>query len=246
MIEKYDGKKKIIIFTGAGISAESGISTFRDADGLWEEYKIEDVCNQDTWKKNFDLVHMFYNQRRIQLKDVQPNKAHQGIAKIQEKYGEDCYIVTQNVDDLFERAGCKDVLHVHGELNKMECTACDHVWEIGYKQFDMLKDRCPICSSLRGVKPYVVFFNAPAPKYRELYRAFDAGVHKESIIVIIGTMGNVVPVNELIRTKACKRILNNLEPSAYIDENIFHKVYYETATTAIEKIDKAIAEYWEL
>jgi len=245
MISKYDGKKKIIIFSGAGISAESGIRTFRDSDGLWENHKIEDVCHQDSWKKNFEIVHKFYNQRRMQLGNVQPNKAHYTVAKIKEKYGDDCYVITQNVDDLFERAGCKDVLHVHGELTKMECTACGEVWELGYKQFDTTQDRCPNCDSLKGVKPYIVFFHAPAPKYREMYRAFEACSHKDSIIVVIGTMGNVIQIDGILHNKLCKKILNNLESSEYINDEIFDEVYYEKATLALTQIEKDIHHYWK-
>ena len=182
---------------------------------------------QTVWKKNFELVHKFYNQRRMQLNEVKPNSAHKVIAKIKEKYADNCYVITQNVDNLFERAGCEDVLHVHGELTKMECTACGNIWDIGYKKFDTGKDRCPQCNSLRGVKPYIVFFGGTAPKYREMYRAFDAGFHKESLIVIVGTMGNVVIIDELMRNKLCKKILNNLEPSEYINESKFDKIYYE-------------------
>ncbi len=244
MILKYDGKKKIIIFSGAGISAESGINTFRDIDGLWENHKIEEICYASNWKKNFELVHKFYNQRRIQLNQVQPNKAHYIVSEIKQKYGDDCYVVTQNVDDLFERAGCEDVLHVHGELTKMKCTACGNVWDIGYKEFNTSEDRCPNCYSLQGVKPNVIFFGEDAPKYREMYRAFDAVSSKDSIAVVIGTMGNVVVVDELLKYKLCKKILNNLEPSEYINDEIFNKVYYENATLVIDKIQQDIFNYW--
>ena len=120
MIGKYDGirEKGLIIFSGAGISAESGINTFRDTNGLWENHSIKEVCSENTWKHNFEAVHTFYNQRRVQLSEVQPNNAHKVVATLKKQYGDDCYVITQNVDDLFERAGCEDVLHVHGELKK--------------------------------------------------------------------------------------------------------------------------------
>ena len=124
MNKRYKGTKKLIIFSGAGISAESGINTFRDTNGLWENHSIKEICSEYTWKQNFEAVHSFYNQRRVQLSEVQPNNAHKVVATLKKQYGEDCYVITQNVDDLFERVGCKDVLHVHGELGKMECTAC--------------------------------------------------------------------------------------------------------------------------
>lgn len=240
MIDRYNGEKKLLIFSGAGISAESGISTFRDANGLWEKHNIEDICNQSSWKKNFNIVHEFYNQRRAQLSIVEPNEAHFAVARIKKMYGDDCYVVTQNVDDLFERAGCEDVVHVHGELTKMECTACGHVWDIGYKTFDLTKDRCPKCGSLKGVKPFIVFFGGQAPQYISMYRAFEVCKNKDSLLVAIGTMGNVVPIESLVENTPCKKILNNLEKSKYINDKLFDKVYYEKATTAISKIEKII------
>ncbi len=240
MIPEYDGKKKILIFSGAGISAESGISTFRDSNGLWENYNVEDICTQSTWEKNFELVHQFYNQRRAQLNSVEPNLAHKTVAKIKQIYGDDCYVITQNVDDLFERAGCEDVLHVHGELTKMECTKCGNIWDIGYEEFDVSADICPNCSSHKGVKPYIVFFGGSAIKYRDMYRAFDICSNKDSIVVIVGTMGNVVFVEDFLRHKPCKKILNNLNQSMYLDANIFDEVYYENATTALPIIENLI------
>lgn len=244
MIKKYKGTKKLIIFSGAGISAESGINTFRDTNGLWENHSIKEICSEYTWKQNFEAVHSFYNQRRVQLSEVQPNNAHKVVATLKKQYGDDCYVITQNVDDLFERAGCEDVLHVHGELGKMECTACGNIWDLEHKIFDIERDRCPKCHSLRGVKPYIVFFGGQAPLYRDMYKAFESARHKDSIVVIIGTMGNVVNVESFIEHELCKKILNNLEPSEHIDDTIFDKVYYEKATTALLEIEKNIQDFW--
>lgn len=240
-IHRYDGKKKILIFSGAGISAESGIKTFRDSNGLWEDHKIEDICTQSSWKKNFKQVHKFYNARRTQLLSVKPNEAHKAVARIKEKYGDSCYVVTQNVDDMFERAGCKDVIHVHGEITKMECTACGNVWDIGYKAFDISIDKCPKCGSLKGVKPFIVFFGGQAPRYIDMYRAFEVCKNKDSLVIVVGTMGNVVPVESLLENTPCKKILNNLELSPYINENHFDEVYYERATIAMVKIEQNIS-----
>jgi len=245
MISKYDGNRKIIIFSGAGISAESGIDTFRDNNGLWEKHSIEEICTQNSWKHNFEAVHAFYNHRRIQLNEVKPNKAHEGVATLKKIYGNDCYVITQNVDDLFERAGCEDVLHVHGELTKMECTACGYIWNIGYNLFNTNKDRCPKCNSLKGVKPYIVFFGGLASKYREMYRAFEAAKHKDSIVVVIGTMGNVINIETLLEHKLCKKILNNLESSDYIDDTIFDKVYYDKVTKVFSKVEEDIQYFWK-
>ncbi|NOX15194.1 MAG: NAD-dependent deacetylase, partial [Epsilonproteobacteria bacterium] len=147
---------------------------------------------------------------------------------------------TQNVDDLFERAGCKDVIHVHGELTKMECRACGNFWDIGYKKFDTTKDRCPKCGSLKGAKPFIVFFGGQSPQYISMYRAFERCENSESLLIVVGTMGNVVPIDSLIEGTSCKKILNNLEKSSYINDKLYDEVYYEKATTAMPKIEESI------
>lgn len=234
--------KKIIIFSGAGISAESGIKTFRDADGLWENHNIEDICNQYTWEQNYDQVHNFYNQRRLQLAEVEPNLAHEIVSSIKEKYQDDCIVITQNVDDMFERAGCNDVIHVHGELTKMECMACGEIFDIGYKEY-RLGDECPSCKNTH-IKPYIVFFGGSAPRYMDMYQAFEYLQNEDSIAIVIGTLGNVIQINANLEIMECRKILNNLEESPYIDDTQFDKVYYEEATSAIEKIEADINEFW--
>ncbi|WP_373072827.1 NAD-dependent deacetylase [Sulfurimonas sp.] len=237
-------EKKIVIFSGAGISAESGIKTFRDADGLWENHSIEEICNQYTWEKNYEQVHKFYNQRRVQLADVEPNLAHEIVAQIKEKYQDDCIVITQNVDDMFERAGCRDVIHVHGELTKMHCMSCNNVFDIGYKEFT-IGEQCPKCGNSH-IKPYVVFFGGQAPKYMDMYSAFEYLQNEDSIAVVIGTLGNVIQISANLELMDCKKILNNLEISPYIDDSQFDRVYYENATSAIEKIEADIEEFWEI
>ena len=234
--------KKIIIFSGAGISAESGIKTFRGANGLWENHKIDEICNQYTWEQNYDLVHEFYNQRRLQLAQVKPNYAHDIVAQIKEKYQNDCIVITQNIDDMFERAGCKNVIHVHGELTKMECMSCSNIFDIGYEEFS-IGDKCPKCSG-HNIKPFIVFFGGQAPKYMDMYDAFTHLQNEDSIAVVIGTLGNVVQINANLEIMDCHKILNNLEKSPYIDDSQFDRVYYEEATSAIEKIEADINEFW--
>lgn len=240
--------RKIVIFSGAGISQPSGIATFRDSDGTWNNHNVDDVCNERTWKKNFELVHKFYNERREQLKEVEPNIAHEVVAKIVEKYGKDnVFNITQNVDNLFERAGT-DALHVHGSLTAMECEACGEKWEIGHEPFDTEKDRCPKCDSLKGVRPSIVFFGGQAPMYSYMLRAFDYTMNPETIVVIIGTMGNVVNVESMVSATPCRKILCNMAPSPDINVKKvpFDKVYYESIETAIHKIEKDIEEMWNV
>lgn len=248
-IPHYDNKNpepKIIIFSGAGLSAESGISTFRDSNGLWENFKIEEICNDFTWKQNFAKVHEFYNQRRKQLADVEPNEAHKTIKRLYDKFGDDLIVITQNVDDMLERAGIPEdkILHVHGFLPDMECTACGHNWTIGYSEFNIETDRCPKCKSLKGVKPYIVFFNGSAPMYSYLYRALDYLEHPESKLIIIGTLGNVVSIDDFTkRIHKSKKVLNNLEKSEFIDDERFEHVFYEPASTALPKIEKLLEDW---
>lgn len=241
--------KKIIIFSGAGLSQPSGIQTFRDADGTWNNHKIEDVCDERTWKKNFNLVHSFYNDRRKQLADAEPNIAHKTIARIVEKYGKDnVYNITQNVDNLLERGGCKEneVMHVHGNLTKLECEACGNQWDIGYTEFNNDTDKCPKCGSVKGTRPKIVFFYGSAPMYSYMYRAGDYTMNPDSIFVCIGTMGNVVDVNStFLMGTPCHKILNNMEPSKDLPEELFNLVYYESCETAITKIEKDIDRLWD-
>lgn len=231
-------KKKIIIFSGAGLSAESGISTFRDSDGTWENHKIEDVCTESTWKRNFELVHKFYSERRVQLASVEPNEAHKTIKRIQDKYPDEVVVITQNVDDLLERAGVKDVIHVHGELTKIRCEACGRGWDVGYTEHDT-ESRCE-CGSVKAVRPDIVFFGGQAPFYRTMYDAFNDTMNKDTIVVVVGTMGNVVPIESMISMTPCTKFLNNLAPSPDIRAKQFTEVFYEPATSALPKIEELI------
>ena len=244
--DKYNKTPKIIIFSGAGLSAESGISTFRDSNGLWETHKIEEICNEHTWKANFFKVHEFYNQRRIQLASVLPNEAHKTIKRLFDKFGDDLLVLTQNVDDMLERTGIpkENILHLHGFLTEMQCTACGHNWDIGYSEFNAETDRCPRCSSLKGVKPSIVFFGGAAPMYTYLYRALEYLEHPESKLIIVGTLGNVLPVDSFTpHIHKSKKILNNLEESEYIDAENFGHVFYEPATTALPKIEEILKDW---
>ena len=162
----------LVVFTGAGLSAESGLPTFRGGDGLWEGRHIDQVCNQLTWKRNVDAVHRFYNDRRAAAAKAQPNRAHRLLASWQDRYR--CTLITQNVDDLLERAGAGDVMHVHGRLDRMRCEACGTAWEIGASSWGPYTGRCPKCASRRGVRPDVIFFHERAPRYLDMWRVVNS------------------------------------------------------------------------
>ncbi len=190
----------IVVLTGAGISAESGISTFRDSGGLWENYRIEDVANYDCFEKDAELVTKFYNQRRRQLTQVEPNQAHKELVRLQDKYN--VTIVTQNVDDLHERAGSKDIIHLHGELTKAcSVESKDEVYNIGYH------DITPMDVDKKGrmLRPFIVWFGESVPM---MDKAIEK-VRQADILIIVGTSLNVYPAAGLVMyTKEnCKKYL---------------------------------------
>lgn len=232
----------LIVFTGAGLSAPSGVPTFRDANGLWHNHNIDDVADLTTWRKNAHLVHDFYNQLRANLTNVKPNAAHDTIAEWSHTYGDACTVFTQNVDDLCEAAGTKEVTHVHGELTLMHCTSCNHKWSVGYAPWRYGEDACTKCGHKTAVKPGVVFFNEHAPAYARLMMTFRQ-LHEHSMVVVMGTSGGVVDISSMIYNQPGVKILNNLEPSVNINENLFDHVFYESAHTAIHKIDLLVKQH---
>lgn len=181
--------KRLVVFTGAGISAESGIKTFRDSGGLWEEHEIEDVATPQAWAKNPGLVLEFYNQRRKKLLEAKPNTGHFAIAELQKQFN--VHVITQNVDDLHERAGSEKVLHLHGELMKVR--SCDYPgliytvkgWEV------KMGDKCERGSQLR---PHIVWFGEMVP---EMDNAIEL-VQQADIFIVAGTSLNVYPAANLL------------------------------------------------
>lgn len=185
--------KKVMILSGAGLSAESGIRTFRDHDGVWEEYDVMQVCSTQGWEADRDLVTRFYNARRNDLADKAPNAMHHAIAQLQRRYPGQIWNLTQNVDDLLERAGCGEVVHLHGTLRDLRCESCGHVWDIGYAE-QTEHDCCPRCESA-VVRHNVVMFGESAPMYRKIYEA----VNECALFVAIGTSGQVIDIVPIAR-----------------------------------------------
>jgi NAD-dependent deacetylase len=182
-------QKKIVVFTGAGMSAESGLKTFRDSNGLWEEYRIEDVATPEAWQKNKALVLQFYNERFIQVIQAQPNPGHFVLAELEKHF--DVQIITQNIDDLHERAGSKKVLHLHGEIRKMRSSVDETLIYPIKKQEIKLGDLCEKGSQLR---PHIVWFGEMVP---EMENAIDM-VTQADILIIVGTSLVVYPAAGLI------------------------------------------------
>ena len=222
---------KLVVLTGAGVSAESGISTFRDKGGLWEGHDIMDVASPVGWSKNKELVLDFYNQRRRQLKDVQPNAAHYNIAKLQEKY--DVVVVTQNVDNLHERAGSKNIIHLHGELTKAQSTVPPYmVYEIGYEDIN-LGDKCEKGGQLR---PNVVWFGEAVP---EIVTAADVCAEAD-IFVVVGTSMVVYPAAGLIQYVPESVPIYIIDPIKPDIQGYYRNIKFinEKATTGTEKLLK--------
>lgn len=230
---------RLIVFSGAGLSADSGIATFRDKDGLWENHSVDQVANGLTWKKNWDVVRKFYNDRRSQLPTVQPNAMHHLIASWQKRFH--TTVLTQNVDDLLERAGCEHVVHLHGKLTEMRCEACGHTWDVGYTAMSET-DRCtnlPKCNSLKGVRPNVVFFNEIAPNYRVMYQLLN-GLRKQDCVVVVGTSGQVINTDSFLFDAPCLKILNNLEPSTYINERYYDHILFGHAVDMVDVVNELV------
>jgi NAD-dependent deacetylase len=184
--------RNIVILTGAGISAESGIDTFRDAGGLWEQYRVEDVATPEAFARDPELVLRFYDMRREAIQTKQPNAAHEALARIDAEWGGGLLIVTQNVDDLHERAGARRVLHMHGEHLNAWCTACDS----RPRWTGQLIERppCPECGE-RSLRPDVVWFGEMPYRMEEIY----AALREADLFVSIGTSGAVYPAAGFVR-----------------------------------------------
>jgi NAD-dependent deacetylase len=203
-------KKKLVIFTGAGISAESGIKTFRDSGGLWEEHKIEDVATFEAWERDQERVLNFYNERRAQLMSAQPNKAHHILAELQEEF--DVQVITQNVDNLHERAGSKKVLHLHGELMKARSTVDPGLIYTLEKSELKVGDKCAKGSQLR---PHIVWFGEMVPMMEV---ANEMAAHAD-LFVVIGTSLNVYPAAGILNFVA------PFVPTWLLDPGEFHLDY---------------------
>lgn len=180
---------RIVILTGAGISAESGIRTFRGDDGLWENHRLEDVATPEAFERNPELVQRFYNDRRSQLlsPSIQPNAAHRALALLEQSFDGEVLLVTQNIDDLHERAGSRALIHMHGELLKGRCQYSGQLY--GVREPLTTSERCPCCDRPGGLRPHVVWFGEIPLQMDEIYDAMSAC----DLFVSIGTSGNVYP-----------------------------------------------------
>ena len=222
---------KTIVLTGAGISAESGIQTFRDSGGLWEGYSVGEVATPEGFATNPKKVNEFYDQRRAQLKTVEPNEAHKALARLEEHLQDDFLLITQNVDDLHERAGSKRLLHMHGELLKKICTHCGTISPCT-DNLDS-RDECQSCNQFGGLRPHVVWFSEEPFYMDEIRDAFE-GVE---MFISIGTSNNVYPASSFVgmaEVEGAHRVELTLEPSKNHEE--FSVGIYGPATETLPKL----------
>lgn len=223
-------KRTVAVLTGAGISAESGIKTFRDADGLWEGHNVMDVASPEGWARDQELVLDFYNQRRQQLLEVEPNAAHRDLVQLEEQY--DVHIVTQNVDDLHERGGSQNIIHLHGELLKVRSLGDSRLvyqWEKDLVTGD-------VCEKGHQLRPHIVWFGEAVPM---LEKAAEI-VSRADVILIIGTSMQVYPAAGLVGYAMPSASIYYIDPRPSVNYELSMrpnlKIVAENASTGVRKV----------
>lgn len=225
-------KPKIIVLTGAGISAESGLKTFRDSDGLWEGHDVMQVATPQGWVANQELVLEFYNQRRKQLLEVEPNAAHKALVQLEEKY--DVHIITQNVDDLHERAGSTEVIHLHGELLKARSSVDKNLvqeWREDIKTGDL-------CKRGSQLRPHIVWFGEEVPMLETAANIVSTADH----LMIVGTSMQVYPAAGLIDYAPYGIPYYFIDPNPSLQPSPRLKIYAENATTGVTRVVRKLLE----
>jgi len=227
---------RIVILTGAGISAESGLRTFRASDGLWEDHRIEDVATPEGFARDPDLVHRFYNERRAAAAMAEPNAAHRALGRLEADGRHEVLVVTQNVDDLHERGGSRNVLHMHGSLNGAMCAACGGRWPAPSTM--VRADACPQCGK-PATRPDIVWFGEMPYRMEEIWGALRAA----NLFVSIGTSGNVYPAAGFVADAMHAGVPTlelNLEPSA--GTRMFDEARHGPATVVVPAwVDEMLA-----
>ncbi|ELQ6062934.1 NAD-dependent protein deacylase [Cronobacter sakazakii] len=238
MTPEVMNKPVVVVLTGAGISAESGIRTFRAADGLWEEHRVEDVATPEGFARNPQLVQEFYNARRRQLQqpEIKPNAAHLALARLEEALGDRFLLVTQNIDNLHERAGSKNVVHMHGELLKVRCSQSGQVLE--WTGDVTPGDKCHCCQFPSPLRPHVVWFGEMPLGMDRIYEALA----RADVFIAIGTSGHVYPAAGFVheaKLQGAHTVELNLEPSQVGSE--FEEKHYGLASQVVpEYVEKLL------
>ena len=238
--------KRIMILSGAGLSAQSGIPTFRDHDGLWENYDVMKVCSTQGWIEDQQYVTRFYNDRRRDLEFKKPNLAHKVLARLEHDYRGRLIHLTQNIDNLMERAGAKDVIHLHGTLTDLRCEACTQIFDVGYAPQEGNK-KCPHCGNKR-VRHNVVMFGESAPEYRHIQEA----IRQCSLFIAIGTSGAVIDMIPIVKAfkhsvlidPARQETASMYDLHDYIDEYFEHFIQ-KKAGEAMDEMMAIIKEHMD-
>jgi len=236
-------ERHIVVLTGAGISKESGLDTFRDADGIWAKVRVEDVATPEAFARDPVAVHAFYNARRSRLAGgtVHPNAAHQALARLAGEWPGRVLVVTQNIDDLHEKAGSRNLVHMHGELLKVRCAACGHVFP---RTSDLgVGDACADCAATGTLRPHVVWFGEMPMEMERIYDELSAC----ALFMSVGTSGNVYPAAgfvEHVRYSADAHTVElNLEPS--VGASLFAETVYGPATEVVPAyVDRILEQGW--
>ena len=237
------GEQDIVVLTGAGVSKESGLDTFRDADGIWARVSIEDVATPEAFARDADAVHGFYNSRRQRLATggIEPNAAHRALARLEAEWPGRVLVVTQNIDDLHERAGTENLIHMHGELLRARCGACADV--VAWTGDLGTGDACGRCRARGRMRPHVVWFGEMPFLMDEIYEALG----QCALFVSIGTSGNVYPASGFVETVRLSGAAHtaelNLEPSQRASR--FAEAHYGPATDVVPAyVDKILSGGW--
>jgi len=238
--------KRVMILSGAGLSAESGIRTFRDHDGLWENHDVMKVCSTQGWIADRQYVTRFYNDRRCDLEFKEPNHAHKMLAQLEHDYRGRVLHLTQNIDNLMEKAGAKDVIHLHGTLTDLRCEACTETFNVDYAPQEG-NEYCPNCGNKR-VRHNVVMFGEAAPEYSNLQEA----IRQCTLFIAIGTSGAVIDIipiakefkHSILIDPKRQKIASVYDPKSYIDEYFEHFIQ-KKAGEAMDDMMTIIKEHMD-
>ncbi|HEY2040157.1 MAG TPA: NAD-dependent deacylase [Edaphobacter sp.] len=232
---RFDGNDIVFVLTGAGISAESGLATFRGSDGLWNGHRVEAVATPEGWDADPALVWRFYSMRRRDALAAEPNAAHLALARMEERLNDAFYLCTQNVDDLHERAGSRRVHHMHGTLFQSRCVQCNHPFP-DTAQYEKASDLpvCPECGA--AVRPHIVWFGEVPLELDEIYRALD----RSTVLLVVGTSGSVYPAAgfvDIANRKGIRTIY--VGPEEPLNRDAFDEILLGTATAMLSSVSIA-------
>jgi NAD-dependent deacetylase len=231
---------RVLVLSGSGLSADSGLPTFRGAGGLYQGSQAEEFLSADGYARDPEAVETWLEELRAREARALPNRAHVALAQYQARYPDEVLLYTQNVDTLLERAGARDVIHLHGRLDQLRCLGHLHTLRLESGTRANAASRCPRCAS--RLRSDVVLFGEAAPAYQGLWSALRRTGLADALVVI-GTQGNVLPINDIVRAFRGLKLLNNLHPSEWIDAGNFDQVFDAPAASAIHDIVKALEDW---